>query len=59
MSDFTIAERIGATLRSRRFSMIAAGLIVLFLLLYLIFVSFFFDPFEDNLDDTASILPPR
>lgn len=57
MSDFTIAERIGATLRSRRFSMITAGLIVLFLLLYLIFVSFFFDPFEDNLDDTASILP--
>ncbi|MDE0585836.1 MAG: hypothetical protein OSB63_04375 [Planctomycetota bacterium] len=57
MSDFTIAERISATLRSRRFSMIAAGLIVLFLLLYLIFVSFFFDPFEENLDDTASILP--
>ena len=57
MSDFTIAERISATLRSRRFSMIAAGLIVLFLLLYLFFVSFFFDPFEENLDDTASILP--
>ena len=57
MSDFTTAERISATLRSRRFSMIAAGLIVLFLLLYLVFVSFFFYPFEDNLDDTASILP--
>jgi hypothetical protein len=57
MSDFTIAERISATLRSRRFSMIAAGLIVVFLLLYLFFVSFFFDPFEENLDDTASILP--
>ena len=57
MSDFTIAERISATLRSRRFSIIAASLIVVFMLLYLLFVSFFFDPFEDNLDDTAAILP--
>ena len=57
MSDFTIAERISAPLRSRRFSIIAASVIMVFLLLYLLFVSFFFDPFEDNLDDTAAILP--
>jgi hypothetical protein len=57
MSDFTVTERISAILRSRRFSIIAASLIVVIFLVYLLFVSFFFDPFEDTLDDTASILP--
>lgn len=57
MRSSSFAEGVRSFLTSRRFLWavtIAFGLVVV---LYLLFVSFFFNPFEDDLEDTAAIVP--
>ncbi len=49
--------RLRAFLTSRRFVITLTALVGLLAVLYLVFVSFFFNPFEDDLEDTASIVP--
>ena len=44
-------------LGSRRFFWILASLVGSILVFYFLFASFFFNPFEDSLEDTAAVVP--
>ena len=44
-------------LGSRRFFWILASLVGSILVFYFLFASFFFNPFEDPLEDTAAVVP--
>ena len=57
MVNFGIAERLREFLTSRRFLWAVITVVGLVGILYLLFISFFFDPYEEDLGDMASVVP--
>ncbi|MDA1259139.1 MAG: hypothetical protein O3A20_00810 [Planctomycetota bacterium] len=57
MASYGIFDRLREFLTSRRFAWILLGVLVGLVLLYFIFVTLFFNPFEDDMGDTAMIVP--
>lgn len=57
MVELGFTERLREFLSSRRFLWIVTSLFALVLVLYFLFVTFFFNPFEDPLADSAEIVP--
>jgi hypothetical protein len=59
MASFGFLDRLREFLTSRRFAWILLGIVVGLVLLYFLFVTLFFNPFEDDLGDTAAIVPAQ
>lgn len=57
MASYGFLDRLREFLTSRKFAWILLGTLVGLVLLYFLFVTLFFDPFEDALPDTAAIVP--
>ena len=57
MADVGLLERLRELLVSRRFQWILTIALGVLVVLYLLFVSLFFNPFEEKLADTATIVP--
>ncbi|RMH00841.1 MAG: hypothetical protein D6702_12855 [Planctomycetota bacterium] len=57
MVDLGFSYRLREFLTSRKFLWIVTGLFSGLVVLYFLFLTFFFDPFEDPLADTAEIVP--
>lgn len=57
MADIGFLERLGEFLRSRRFQWILIFGLTGLVVVYLLFVSLFFNPFEEKLADTAAVVP--
>ena len=57
MASLGVLHRLREFLTSRRFAWILLGLVVALVLLYFLFATLFFNPFEDDLGDTAAIVP--
>jgi len=59
MSEYGFTYRLREFLGSRRFVWIVTITLAVFLVLYMLFVTIFFNPFEARLDDTANIVPSQ
>lgn len=59
MSEYGLTNRLRDFFTSRRFVWILTIVLAVFLVLYMLFVSIFFNPFESKLDDTATIVPSQ
>jgi len=59
MSEYGFTHRLRDFLSSRRFTWIITITLAVLLVLYMLFVSLFFNPFEARLDDTANIVPSQ
>jgi hypothetical protein len=59
MSEYGFLNRLRDFLGSRRFVWIFTIALAVLLVLYMLFVTLFFNPFEAKLDDTATIVPSR
>lgn len=57
MVELGFTERLRDFLGSRKFLWILTSLFALVVVLYFLFVTFFFNPFEDPLADTAEVVP--
>ena len=57
MASYGFLDRLREFLTSRRFAWILLGVVVGLMLLYFLFVTLFFNPFEDDLTDSAAIVP--
>lgn len=57
MADIGLLERLRDLIGSRRFQWILTIALAALVVLYLLFVSVFFNPFEEKLEDTAAIVP--
>jgi hypothetical protein len=57
MASIGFLDRLKEFLTSRRFAWIVLITLGAMILLYSIFVTLFFNPFEDDLEDTAAIVP--
>jgi hypothetical protein len=59
MSEYGFINRLRDFLGSRRFVWIVTITLAVLLVLYMLFVTLFFNPFEARLDDTANIVPSQ
>jgi hypothetical protein len=59
MSNYGFTNRLRDFLGSRRFVWIVTITLAVLLVLYMLFVTLFFNPFEARLDDTANIVPSQ
>jgi len=59
MSEYGFINRLHDFFTSRRFVWILTIVLAVFLVLYMLFVTIFFNPFEAKLDDTATIVPSQ
>lgn len=57
MRETGFLERLREFIGSRRFVWTLTILLGVVVVLYFLFVTFFFNPFEDDLEDTAAIVP--
>lgn len=57
MASYGFLDRLREFLTSRRFAWILLGVLVGLLLLYFLFITLFFNPFEADLGDTAAVVP--
>lgn len=57
MVELSFLDRLRDFLRSRRFLWIVTILLGSFVVIYFLFVSFLFDPFENDLEDLATVVP--
>ena len=57
MVELGVTDRLREFLTSRKFLWIVTSLFALGMVLYFLFVTFFFNPFEDPLADSAEVVP--